>query len=123
RHERRKRGNARDRGVLRCGWDADSGAVRGAANLPRCAAERRDSPRELLPLGARGVAVAAQGHYGDGARQQTALERRAVECELESRGVGSRVLVCATQMEEREGRWTGRLLGEATYGEEKFRAV
>jgi HAD superfamily hydrolase (TIGR01490 family) len=48
---------------------------------------------------------------------------RAVECELESRGVGSQVLVCATRMEEREGRWTGRLLGEAMYGEEKFRAV
>ena len=48
---------------------------------------------------------------------------RAVECELESRGVGSQVLVCATRMEERDGRWTGRLLGEAMYGEEKFRAV
>jgi HAD superfamily hydrolase (TIGR01490 family) len=48
---------------------------------------------------------------------------RAVECELESRGVGSELLVCATRMEERDGRWTGRLLGEAMYGEEKFRAV
>jgi phosphoserine phosphatase len=48
---------------------------------------------------------------------------RAVECEMECRGVGSRVLVCATRMEEREGRWTGRLLGQAMYGEEKFRAA
>ena len=48
---------------------------------------------------------------------------RAMECELESRGVGSQVLVCATRMEEREGKWTGRLLGEAMYGEEKYRAV
>jgi HAD superfamily hydrolase (TIGR01490 family) len=48
---------------------------------------------------------------------------RALECELESRGVGSKVLACATRMEERDGRWTGRLLGEAMYGEEKFRAV
>jgi len=48
---------------------------------------------------------------------------RAVECELECWGVGSGVLVCATRMEEREGRWTGRVLGEAMYGEEKFRAV
>ena len=48
---------------------------------------------------------------------------RGVECELESRGVGSRVLVCATRIEERDGRWTGRLLGEAMYGEEKLRAV
>ncbi|MGB2679582.1 MAG: HAD-IB family hydrolase [Candidatus Acidiferrum sp.] len=48
---------------------------------------------------------------------------RALECELESRGVASQVPVCATRMEEREGRWTGRLLGEAMYGEGKFRAV
>jgi len=48
---------------------------------------------------------------------------RAMECELESRGVCSELLVCATRMEERDGRWTGRLLGEAMYGEEKLRAV
>ena len=47
----------------------------------------------------------------------------AVECELESRGISSRVLVCATRLEERGGRWTGRLLGEAMCGEEKSRAV
>jgi len=48
---------------------------------------------------------------------------QAVECELESRGIGSQVLVCATRMEEQEGRWTGHLLGTAMYGDEKFRAV
>ena len=48
---------------------------------------------------------------------------QAVECELEFRKIGSQVLVCATRMEVRDGRWTGRLLGEAMYGEEKFRAV
>jgi len=48
---------------------------------------------------------------------------RAMECELEARGIGGELLVCATQMEERGGKWTGRLLGEAVYGEEKFRAV
>jgi HAD superfamily hydrolase (TIGR01490 family) len=48
---------------------------------------------------------------------------RALECELESRGVASQLVVLATRMEERNGRWMGRLLGEAMYGEEKFRAV
>jgi len=48
---------------------------------------------------------------------------RAMECELEDRGAGSELLVCATRMEEREGKWTGRSLGRAMYGEEKFRAV
>ena len=51
------------------------------------------------------------------------LVARAVECELELRGVGGQVLVCATRMEEAKGRWTGSLLGEAMYGEEKVRAV
>jgi HAD superfamily hydrolase (TIGR01490 family) len=48
---------------------------------------------------------------------------RAMECELEARGVGSELLICATRMEERNGKWTGRLLGEAMYGEEKSRAM
>ncbi len=48
---------------------------------------------------------------------------RAMECELEGRGTGSALLVCATRMEERDGKWTGRLLGEAMYGEEKSRAL
>ncbi len=48
---------------------------------------------------------------------------RAMECELDARGVGSQLLICATRMEERNGKWTGRLLGEAMYGEEKSRAM
>jgi HAD superfamily hydrolase (TIGR01490 family) len=48
---------------------------------------------------------------------------RAVECELESWDVGRDVLVCATPMEERDGKWTGHLLGAAMYGEQKLRAV
>jgi HAD superfamily hydrolase (TIGR01490 family) len=48
---------------------------------------------------------------------------RAMECELEARGVSSELLVCATRMEERNGKWTGRLQGEAMYGEEKSRAL
>jgi HAD superfamily hydrolase (TIGR01490 family) len=45
------------------------------------------------------------------------------EAELEARGVVARVQVCATRLEERDGRWTGRVLGEAIYGQAKARAV
>jgi HAD superfamily hydrolase (TIGR01490 family) len=45
------------------------------------------------------------------------------EAELEARGVVARVHVCATRLEERDGRWTGRVLGEAMYGQAKARAV
>jgi phosphoserine phosphatase len=47
----------------------------------------------------------------------------ALECELEARGVERDVLVSATRLEERGGIFTGRVLGEANYGEAKRRAM
>src|SRR5882757_8314975 len=48
---------------------------------------------------------------------------KALECELEARGVERDVLVSATRLEERDGVFTGRVLGEANYGEAKRRAM
>src|SRR5260370_5330760 len=42
---------------------------------------------------------------------------------LAVRGVAATVAVCATRLEEREGRWTGRIAGEAMFGEAKGHAV
>ncbi|HWY07741.1 MAG TPA: HAD-IB family phosphatase [Candidatus Acidoferrales bacterium] len=47
----------------------------------------------------------------------------ALECELEARGLERDVLVSATRLEERGGIFTGRVLGEANYGEAKRRAM
>lgn len=47
----------------------------------------------------------------------------ALECELEARGLEREVLVSATRLEEREGVFTGSVLGEANYGEAKRRAM
>jgi HAD superfamily hydrolase (TIGR01490 family) len=47
----------------------------------------------------------------------------ALECEMEARGVEVKPRVCATRLEERRGRWTGRLVGEPAYGHGKQRAV
>ena len=47
----------------------------------------------------------------------------ALECELEARGLEREVLVSATRLEEGAGRFTGRVLGEANYGEAKRRAM
>jgi HAD superfamily hydrolase (TIGR01490 family) len=47
----------------------------------------------------------------------------ALECELEARGLEREVLVSATRLEECAGRFTGRVLGEANYGEAKRRAM
>jgi HAD superfamily hydrolase (TIGR01490 family) len=42
---------------------------------------------------------------------------------LAVRGVAATMAVCATQLEESGGRWTGRIVGEAMFGEAKGRAV
>jgi HAD superfamily hydrolase (TIGR01490 family) len=42
---------------------------------------------------------------------------------LAVRGITALVAVCATRLEQREGRWTGRILGDAMFGEAKARAV
>ncbi|HXN53423.1 MAG TPA: HAD-IB family hydrolase [Candidatus Acidoferrum sp.] len=42
---------------------------------------------------------------------------------LAVRGIAASVAVCATRLEENEGRWTGRIVGDAMFGEAKARAV
>jgi HAD superfamily hydrolase (TIGR01490 family) len=51
------------------------------------------------------------------------LVAMALECELEARGVERDVLVSATRLEEHDGVFTGRVQGEANYGEAKRRAM
>jgi HAD superfamily hydrolase (TIGR01490 family) len=46
-----------------------------------------------------------------------------LESELEARGIAAEIDVCATRLEESAGRWTGRVVGVAMYGESKVHAV
>jgi phosphoserine phosphatase len=48
---------------------------------------------------------------------------RAMEAELEARGLRSAIRVCATQLEVKSETWTGRIVGEAMFGEAKARAI
>lgn len=48
---------------------------------------------------------------------------RALIAELAVHGKFVAIRVCATRPEKVDGRWTGRILGEAMFGEEKARAV
>jgi HAD superfamily phosphoserine phosphatase-like hydrolase len=48
---------------------------------------------------------------------------RAMGAELAARGITVRISVFATWLEEMAGTWTGRVLGEAMFGEAKARAV
>jgi len=47
----------------------------------------------------------------------------ALEAELAARGITVAIRVIATRLEEKGGRWTGRVLGEAMFGEAKARAA
>jgi HAD superfamily hydrolase (TIGR01490 family) len=48
---------------------------------------------------------------------------RELQSQLAERGIVAIVHVCATRLEEKEGRWTGRINGEAMFGEAKARAL
>jgi HAD superfamily hydrolase (TIGR01490 family) len=51
------------------------------------------------------------------------IAARELQSQLAERGIVAIVHVCATRLEEKEGRWTGRITGEAMFGEAKARAV
>jgi HAD superfamily hydrolase (TIGR01490 family) len=48
---------------------------------------------------------------------------RELEVELGARGLVCEIRVCATRLEGKKGRWTGRIVGEAMFGEAKARAI
>ena len=47
----------------------------------------------------------------------------AVRAELGARGLACAIRVCATRLEEENERWTGRIVGDAMFGEAKAREV
>jgi HAD superfamily phosphoserine phosphatase-like hydrolase len=48
---------------------------------------------------------------------------RALEASLSERGIDCEVYVCATRLEEIDGKWTGKILGEAMFGAAKERTA
>lgn len=48
---------------------------------------------------------------------------RALEAELDARGLACAIRVCATRLEEKNGRLTGRIVGDAMFGEAKARTI
>jgi HAD superfamily hydrolase (TIGR01490 family) len=48
---------------------------------------------------------------------------RLLEAELLGAGLTGKIRVCATRLEEKKERWTGRIVGEAMFGEAKARAI
>ena len=48
---------------------------------------------------------------------------RVLEAEIAARGFSTRIRACATRLKERNGKWTGEILGEPMFGEAKARVV
>jgi HAD superfamily hydrolase (TIGR01490 family) len=94
---------------------------------PKCGPPKMDVPR-FFPEGVNQVAWhARQGHaivLVSGTLAPLAQEMAlALTVRLAIRGIGASVTVCATRLEEKDGRWTGRIVGDAMFGEAKGRAV
>ena len=86
---------------------------------------------EAIPFFAEGVSRAEwharQGHeivlVSGMVKPVARVVAMALECELEARGVEREVLVSATRLEEIRGIFTGRVIGEANFGEAKRKAI
>lgn len=100
-----------------CGDDTDGCGGQPGIALPH-----------FFPEGVKQVAWhARQGHaivLVSGTLAPLAQEMAlALVVRLAVRGVTASVAACATRLEEKDGRWTGNVVGEAMFGEAKGRAV
>jgi HAD superfamily hydrolase (TIGR01490 family) len=105
------------RGVL-----TDQRSSGGKSGQPEMAVPR------FFPAGVDQVAWhSKQGHaiiLVSGTLEPLAREMAlALMVRLAVRGVEASLVVCATRLEENDGRWTGRVIGDAMYGEAKACAV
>ena len=108
-------------------WQKDGHQAEGQASAPP-----RRTPRLPVPtFFAQAIETVAwhakQGHeiaLISGTLEPLARgAARAMEAELAERGIAVRARVIATRMEEKDGKFTGKILGEAMFGEAKARAA
>ncbi len=112
-------------------WHKSGHQAEGQASA-RPSKRARRNPRLPVPTFfaqaiERVVWHAKQGHeivLSSGTLEPLARQAaHALEGELAVRGITVTVRVIATRLEEMDGRWTGRVLGEAMFGEAKARAA
>jgi HAD superfamily hydrolase (TIGR01490 family) len=108
-------------------WHGNKMYLRGVA-VDRLGKVGLKPTAELFGDGIERVAWhARQGHtivIVSGTLEPLAQEiARAIEATLVAREIFLRIRVCATRLEEMDGRWTGRILGAAVFGKAKLRAA
>jgi HAD superfamily hydrolase (TIGR01490 family) len=108
-------------------WHKDGHQAKGQASAPPRCHPRLPVPRFFAQALERVTWHARQGHkivFLTGALEPLARGvARTLEVELAARGITLTIRVLATRLEESDGRWTGRILGEAVFGEAKARAA
>ncbi len=112
-------------------WHKDGHQAKGQASVLRSRKAQRHPRLPVPTFFAQAIDTVAwhvkQGHeivVISGTLEP--LARRAVlalETELAARGITVTIRVIATRLEEKGGRWTGRVLGEAMFGKAKARAA
>jgi phosphoserine phosphatase len=99
----------------------------GQASAPPEGTSRWPVPRFFGEGLARVAWHAAQGHailLVTGTLEPLAnAAARELQAQLAARGTAVTVRVCATRLEKIRGQWTGRIIGEAMFGEAKARAM
>lgn len=110
-----------------CSWHKDGHQAKGQASAPPRFHPRLPVPPFFAEAIEKVAWHAGQGHeivFLSGTLEPLAQDvARALEAELAARGITVKIRVVATRLEERDGKWTGRILGEAMFGEAKARAA
>ena len=108
-------------------WHKDGHQAEGQASVPPRRNPRLPVPAFFAQAIERVAWHANQGHeivLISGTLEPLARgAARAMEAELAARGITVTTRVFATRLEETDGRWTGRVLGEAMFGETKAHAA
>jgi HAD superfamily hydrolase (TIGR01490 family) len=108
-------------------WHKDGHQAEGQASAPPRRNPRLPVPSFFAPAIEAVAWHARKGHeivLISGTLEPLAREAaRALQMELAARGIAVTIRVIATRLEEVDGRWTGRILGETMFGKAKARAA
>jgi HAD superfamily hydrolase (TIGR01490 family) len=108
---------ANGNGSAVCGQPSRRGSGQAEMTVPRFFAEGVD---QVAWHARQGHAIVLVSGTLAPLAQEMAL---ALTLRLAVRGIAASVAVCATRVEENDGRWTGRIVGDAMFGEAKGRAL
>jgi HAD superfamily hydrolase (TIGR01490 family) len=108
-------------------WHKDGHQAEGQASAPPLRNPRLPVPTFFAPAIEAVAWHAKQGHEVvviSGTLEPLAqAAARALETELAARGITITIRVIATRLEEKDGKWTGKVGGEAMFGDAKAHAA